>query len=127
MRDLKDLTNEEKKEIVDAVTKLLQTFYNLKVTEERLNSVSNMASNILKMTLDKNLIASVLSAHAERYNVAQEEFFKMFGMGSDNTAFWEYSKLVDKERQAEASIPDLETAAKGGNGGEPNGNGGTKE
>ena len=57
MRDLKDLTNEEKKEIVDAVTKLLQTFYNLKVTEERLNSVSNMASNILKMTLDKNLIA----------------------------------------------------------------------
>lgn len=101
-------TFEEKNRIGDAAIAMMQAYCTLRIAEDRLNHIGNLAGQLLKLNLFDNgqtaggddVRKIVLSPYVESFKDAQMEFFNSLGVGLDNKEFWEWCDKHNKERIA---------------------------
>ena len=107
-------TFEEKNRIGDAAIAMMQAFCSLKIAEDRLNHIGNLAGSLLKLNLFNGGQAAdgtdvrevILRSYIEEFKVRQLDFFNALGIGPENKEFWEWCDKHNKERIAAAANTD---------------------
>lgn len=100
-------TFEEMNRIGDAAIAMMQAYCTLRIAEDRLNHIGNLAGQLLRLNLfDGGQTAGgddvrkiVLSPYLETFKVAQMEFFNSLGVGLDNKEFWEWCDKQNREKK----------------------------
>lgn len=87
-----NLTNEEKKEIGDAASAMMQTFCEFRLAEDRLNTANTLSGNLAQIRIPDEIMKNALSPYAESFKNAQEKFFDVLGIPLSNKEFWGWYK-----------------------------------
>lgn len=87
-----DMTNEEKKNIGDAASAMMQAFCEFKLAEDRLQVASTLSGNLAQIRLPDELIRAALVPYIEEFKKCQEKFFDALGVPLSNKEFWEWNK-----------------------------------
>lgn len=98
-----NLTNEERKNIMDAASEMMRSFCEFHLAEDRLNIANSLSSRMANIKFPDELRGNALAPYAEAFKEMQCKFFDSLGIPLTNNEFWDwYNKQppsMDKLKQ----------------------------
>lgn len=93
-----ELTREEQREIGEAGAKMMQSFAELQLAVDRLNTMSSLSKAMLQMEMPEEMKKGAIKPYEDEFQARLKEFYEGLGIGEDNEEFWEWCKEKDKEK-----------------------------
>lgn len=85
-----NLTNEEKKQIGDAASAMMQALCEFRLAEDRLNIANSLSGNLAQIRLPDELIKNALAPYVGVFKEMQYKFFDVLEIPLTNKDFWDW-------------------------------------
>lgn len=85
-----NLTNEEKKNIMDAASEMMRSFCEFHLAEDRLNIANSLSSRMANIKFPDELTGNALAPYAAAFKEMQCKFFDSLGIPLTNNEFWDW-------------------------------------
>lgn len=96
-----ELTREEQREIGEAGAKMMQSFAELQLAGDRLNTINSLTKTMLQMEMPEEMKKGAIKPYEDEFQARLKEFYEGLGIGEDNVEFWEWCKEKDEEKKKE--------------------------
>ena len=94
-----ELTREEQRKIGEAGAKMMQSFAELQLAVDRLNTMSSLSKAMLQMEMSEEMKKGAVKPYEDEFQARLKEFYEGLGIGEDNVEFWEWCQEKDKEKE----------------------------